>query len=106
MPVYKLPKVKKPAKAKKPSADIVAMDNSYLRRLHLPVNAAIVDAVDVDDKVSVTVKAVVTGVEKVERAEGRGRAELTLDMDSIAVTVAAEEKGDPMEEFGKELASE
>ena len=86
MPKYTLPPLKKPKKGddmKMPmTADANGMDE-WARRVELPVNTAILDAVDTDENATVTLTGKIIRKEDVSGKEKRQR--ITIQVESVEV---------------------
>jgi len=65
MPTFKLPKPKKKAKREVEVA-IASDEDMWRRRITIPANDAILDALAVDDEITVTLKGKVIGLRNVE----------------------------------------
>lgn len=96
MPRFKLPPEPKAEPANKEMA--VSSDDGYRRRIHLPVNEAILDAVKVDDEVVVTLRGAVMETRKEDSADHNER-DLTVKVTEVEVYQESDEMAE--EEFRK-----
>lgn len=95
MPTYKLPKPKKP---KKGNDRALAVDDDYRRRINLPANEAIINALSVGDSVVVTLHGEVERVENVEGTDYSDRS-FSINVSSVEAYPDDADKAKAKEKF-------
>lgn len=78
MPTYKIPEEKDERE------EAPTIDSNWMRHVQLPVNEAILDAVNVGDDVTVTLKAKLNGMEKKDSVE-RKNYSISLNISEVEV---------------------
>lgn len=85
MPKYTLPKIKK-EKKNRLSAGCSIENDYYRRRITLPANQAILDALAIDDEVTIVLKGKVTELDKHESPDNK-RLNFGIEFDSVETRV-------------------
>lgn len=101
MPTYKLPKPKKrDEEVKTEPASIDGDMDDYRRRITIPVNDAILDALQIDEEVTVTLSGTLTGMAKTINEHYKEKSI------TITVTEVSAYSSDESEEMGMEAGYE
>lgn len=101
MPRFTFPKLKPRKRDEYPEIAMSDSDQQFPgeweRTLHIPINKAILDRLNVGDEVEVSLYGVVEGLQNDERVEGPDRTMLTLEVKAVEAYSEEEEAEEEME---------